>query len=131
MKGLIHHLEINVSNLQQSIEFWSWLLEDLGYKPFQKWDKGKSWKLGDSYLVFVQTEDRFLSTAFHRGRTGLNHIAFHGESREHVNHMTAKLEERGVSILYRNHHPFAGGEQHYAVFFEDPDRMKVEIVSPN
>lgn len=24
-----------------------------------------------------------------------------------------------------------GGEQHYAVFFEDPDRIKVEIVAPS
>jgi hypothetical protein len=26
--------------------------------------------------------------------------------------------------------PFAGGASHYAVFFEDPDRIKVEVVAP-
>lgn len=68
---------------------------------------------------------------FHRKRAGLNHIAFHAESREHVDQLTSELLNSGVKILYRDQHPFAGGEEHYAVFFEDPDRIKVEIVAPS
>lgn len=30
---------------------------------------------------------------------------------------------------YEDRHPYAGGPDYYAVFFEDPDRMKVEIVA--
>ncbi|MDF1508513.1 VOC family protein [Robertmurraya sp. DFI.2.37] len=127
--GLLHHLEIYVSNLAKSKEFWSWLLEELGYRSFQKWDKGESWKLGDTYLVFVQAEERFLEPPYHRCRVGLNHLAFHADSRQHVDHLTKRLRERGVSILYPGQHPFAGGEDHYAVYFEDPDRIKVELVA--
>jgi catechol 2,3-dioxygenase-like lactoylglutathione lyase family enzyme len=127
--GLLYHLEIYVSNLAKSKEFWSWLLEELGYRSFQKWDKGESWKLGDTYLVFVQAEERFLEPPYHRCRVGLNHLAFHADSRQHVDHLTKRLRERGVSILYPGQHPFAGGEDHYAVYFEDPDRIKVELVA--
>ncbi|MCT6922729.1 VOC family protein [Metasolibacillus sp.] len=129
-KGLLHHIELYVSNLEQSVMFWGWLLEELGYEPFQKWDGGQSWKLENTYIVFVQAEERFLDIAYHRCRVGLNHLAFHATSREHVDNMTKKLEERGVKILYKKQHPFAGGQQHYAVYFEDPDRMKVELVAP-
>ncbi|MCM3477662.1 VOC family protein [Caldifermentibacillus hisashii] len=128
--GLLHHVEINVADLNRSIAFWGWFLEELGYTPFQEWENGKSWKLADTYLVFVQTEERFLDVPYHRSRVGLNHLAFYAESREHVDNITRKLKEKGIKILYEDRHPFAGGKEHYAVFFEDPDRIKVELVAP-
>jgi catechol 2,3-dioxygenase-like lactoylglutathione lyase family enzyme len=127
---MLHHFEINVSNLKKSIEFWGWLLTELGYEQYQKWDSGISWKSSETYLVFVQTEERFLDVPYHRSRVGLNHLAFHGKSIEHVDEITEKLKARGINILYQDKHPFAGGPQHYAVFFEDPDRIKVELVAP-
>lgn len=129
-KGILHHVELYVSDLKRSTEFWGWLLEELGYELFQSWENGRSWKLGETYLVFVQTEERFLDVPYHRCRVGLNHLAFHGASRQHIDEMTEKLKERGVSILYTDKHPYAGGENYYAVFFEDPDRLKVELVAP-
>lgn len=129
-RGLIHHIEINVSKLEASINFWGWFLEELGYRPFQEWNQGKSWRLGDTYIVFVQTKEKYLDVPYHRSRTGLNHLAFHADSREEVDQFTRRLEERGVTILYRDKHPFAGGNDYYAVYFEDPDRIKVELAAP-
>ncbi|MEH7081658.1 VOC family protein [Neobacillus drentensis] len=127
---MLHHLEIYVSNLSKSSEFWGWILTELGYVPYQEWEAGISWKHGETYLVFVQAEERFLAVPYHRSRVGLNHLAFHAESREQVDEITTQLKGKGVSILYQDKHPFAGGETHYAVFFEDPDRIKVELVAP-
>ena len=129
-QGLIHHIELYVSDLNKSIEFWGWLLEELGYSPFQEWDRGRSWKLGETYLVFVQAEDKFLDVPYHRCRVGLNHLAFHATSRQQVGELTNKLQDKGIPILYPEKHPFAGGPEHYAVYFEDPDRIKVELVAP-
>ncbi|MBD8521594.1 VOC family protein [Lysinibacillus fusiformis] len=129
-QGLIHHIEINVSNLKNTIYFWGWFLEELGYQPFQEWESGRSWKIDDTYIVFVQTNEKFMDIAYHRSRVGLNHLAFHASSRKQIDDMTKKLEEKGIHILYANKHPFGGGEDHYAVFFEDPDRIKVELVAP-
>ncbi|MBN9654047.1 VOC family protein [Halobacillus sp. GSS1] len=128
-EGLLHHVEVYVSNLKKSEKFWGWFLEELGYKSYQQWEEGQSWKLGETYLVFVQTEREFLDIPYHRRRTGLNHLAFHASSRERVDEMTMMLKERGVNVLYENQHPFAGGEDYYAVYFEDPDRIKVEFVA--
>ncbi|TDL82411.1 VOC family protein [Peribacillus frigoritolerans] len=129
-KGLIHHIEIYVSNLKRSIEFWGWFLEELGYSKYQEWDQGQSWKIEDTYLVFVQTQERYMDVSYNRCRVGLNHLAFHSNSREHVDEMTNKLKSRGIHILYPDKHPFAGGKEHYGVYFEDPDRIKVELVAP-
>lgn len=130
-QGLIHHIELYVSDLKQTVDFWGWLLEELGYSSFQEWESGRSWKLGETYLVFVQAEDRFLDVPYHRCRVGLNHLAFHASSRQQVDELTGKLQHKGIRILYTKKHPFAGGPEHYAVYFEDPDRMKVELVAPN
>jgi catechol 2,3-dioxygenase-like lactoylglutathione lyase family enzyme len=67
----------------------------------------------------------------HRCRVGLNHLAFHAKSKKQVDEITEKLQEKGINILYLDKHPYAGGENHYAVYFEDPDRIKVELVAPS
>ena len=126
--GVLHHIEIYVSDLDRSVEFWRWFLERLGYMPYQSWDKGRSWQLGSTYLVFVQTEVAYRDVAYHRKRTGLNHLAFHAESQAQVDEITEELRARDVRILYEDKHPYAGGPDHYAVYFEDPDRIKVELV---
>ncbi len=86
--------------------------------------------MGETYLVFVQADEAFLDIPYHRRRVGLNHLAFHVASRQQVDELTRKLEEKGVPILYPERHPYAGGENYYAVYFEDPDRIKIEIVAP-
>ncbi len=128
--GSLHHVEMNVSDLARSAALWGWLLSELGWAPYQEWDRGRSWKLGGTYLVFVQTAARHLTAPYHRGRVGLNHVALFAASRAQVDELTAAVRARGLPILYEDRHPFAGGPNHYALFFEDPDRIKVEIVAP-
>ncbi len=129
LKGL-HHVEIYVSNLARSTEFWGWFLTELGYVPFQEWDAGRSWRLNDTYLVFVQALDWHADVPYHRGRVGLNHVALWAESRGQVNVLTDQVRSRGLRLLYEDRHPFAGGPDHYTLYFEDPDRIKVELVAP-
>ncbi len=126
-QGALHHVELYVRDLDTSIAFWGWLLEKLGYTVFQSWPLGISYILGDTYIVLVQTEPRWLDIPYHRCRSGLNHLAFHAGSRDFVDSITEELRSRNVSILYEDRHPHASGPDCYGVFFEDPDRMKVEI----
>ncbi|MCH7761468.1 VOC family protein [candidate division TA06 bacterium] len=129
--GQLHHIEIYVSDLRKSIKFWGWFLELLGYSKYQEWESGESWILENTYIVFVQTPKKYLDIPYHRCRPGLNHLAFHADSRQQVDKITEKLRYKGITILYPGKHPYAGGKEHYAVFFEDPDRIKVELVAPS
>ena len=129
MDGTIHHVEIYVSNLKKSTRFWKWLLtKKFSYTLSSKWDSGISFRLGNTYFTFVQTEKKHLNSPYHRKQTGLNHIAFCCSSRQFVDTLTKELKKRNINILYEDKHPFAGGDDYYAVFFEDPDRIKVEVV---
>jgi catechol 2,3-dioxygenase-like lactoylglutathione lyase family enzyme len=128
--GIIHHIELYVSNLQKSTEFWGWLLESLDYKVFQQWDHGISWIKENTYIVLVQTKQKYLDIPYNRCRTGMNHIAFYASSKEHIDQIVISLKEKGIKILYEDRHPYAGGKDIYAVYFEDPDRIKIELVAP-
>lgn len=130
MRGTLSHIEIYVSDIQKTREFWSWLLTKLGYQEKLNLEEGIiNYILGDTYIVFVQTQERFLDATYHRCRVGLNHLAFHGGGREFVDKITEELREKNIKILYEEKHPFAAGSNYYAVFFEDPDRIKVEITA--
>lgn len=128
--GKIHHIEIYCSHFSRSKEFWGWFLKILGYKVFQEWNGGISFKFIDTYIVFVQAQEKHLSGVFHRCQPGLNHLAFHASSKEQVDEVTNLLKKRNVHILYEHKHPHAGGSKSYAVFFEDPERIKVELIAP-
>jgi catechol 2,3-dioxygenase-like lactoylglutathione lyase family enzyme len=124
--GMLHHVEIYVDDLDATKCFWGWLLSRLGYEAFQEWDAGISYKLQDTYIVFVQTEAKHMEPKYHRCHSGLNHLAFHA-CKELIDTITLELKARGIIILYEDRHPYAAGEGAYAVFFEDPMRMKVEL----
>jgi catechol 2,3-dioxygenase-like lactoylglutathione lyase family enzyme len=128
-RGLLSHVEIYVSDLEASSAFWGWFLTGLGYHLHQSWAEGRSWKMEDTYFVIVQVEEKYKSAAYHRKQVGLNHLAFHAESAEDVDRMTEALKEKGVTLLYTDRHPQAGGNKTHAVYFEDPDRIKVEFVA--
>lgn len=124
--GLLHHVEIYVDDLDATKTFWGWLLSHLGYSIYQEWDAGISYQKSNCYIVFVQTEERHRIPEYHRCRSGLNHLAFHASS-ELIDTIYIELKARGISILYEDRHPYAAGDDCYAVFFEDPMRIKVEL----
>jgi catechol 2,3-dioxygenase-like lactoylglutathione lyase family enzyme len=130
--GRLHHVELYASDLDASVRFWSWLLGELGYEPSQDFDGGRSWRLDPTYLVLVQAPDEYAAEEYHRRQPGLNHLAFHAGDRAQVDALAAGVRERDdATLLYPDDHPHAGGADHYALYCEDPERVKVEVVAPD
>lgn len=126
---MLHHIEVYVSDLDKSREFYAYLLPKPGYRLFQDWEEGFSFKDEDSSLVFVQTREKYLKGGYNRCNIGLNHIVFVVSCVEEIEEIRSELIRRGTSILYEDRYPYAGGEGHYALYFEDPDRIKLEVVA--
>jgi catechol 2,3-dioxygenase-like lactoylglutathione lyase family enzyme len=125
--GQLHHVELSVSDLDASVDFWGWLLSELGYEPKDEWDGGRSWVSGPTYVVLVRAERP--DDAFDRRTPGLNHLAFHAASRTQVDELAATVREReDATVLYEDRHPYAGG--YYALYCEDPEGITVEVVGP-
>lgn len=125
VEGLLDHVELNVSELVAATDFYDWFLQDLGYVPYQEWESGRSWMRNETYFVIVQVEAEHDGSGFHRKNVGLNHLAFHAASRERVDRMREMLLARGTTVLYDSPRP---GADPYALYFEGPDRLKLEYV---
>lgn len=127
--GDFHHLDLYVTDLAVSKPFYTAFLGRLGYRPYQGWPEGQSYIKGRAYVTLVQTEAAYAAAGFHRKRPGVNHLAFQLPSRAAVDAFVADfLAPRGIPLLYGKVQDDPGA---YAAFFEDPDRLKLEVVAPN
>lgn len=122
------HLDYNVADLELALSFYEPLMAFLGFKME---GREPTWALfgnGRMKLCLVQCEERYKDAGFHRKQPGLNHIAFQAESVAAVDRMADFLNEREIPLLYDSPGSFDPQREYYAVFFEDPFRLKLEVV---
>jgi len=124
----VHHVELWVADLAAAEASFGWLFAELGWHEYQRWDRGVSWRHGDSYVV---VEDSPARTGDRHDRTapGINHLALHAGTRADVDRITAAAPEHGWRLMFADRHPHAGGEHHYAAYLENADGFEVELVA--
>ncbi len=129
MKGKIIHIQVNVSDFEVSKKFYSEMFEVLGWKKFMEEESIISWVNDDFSFWIVETEPKFKNNKFHRKNTGLNHIAFRVNSKQEVDEFFRKfISNKKKIVLYNSPKAYPEyGENYYAVYFEDPDRIKLEV----
>lgn len=127
--GTLHHVEVWVPDLGRAIGSWGWLLESLGYQVFQEFTGGRSYQLGPTYVVLEQSS-ALTSDEHDRCRPGLNHLAFHVESRAVLDELVTSAQGNGWKLMFADRHPYAGGPEHYAAYLENDDGFEVELVGP-
>lgn len=123
----ISHIELNVSDYKKSVAFYSMVLTALGWRRLVLAKSHATFTDGVLKIVLCPTDKTHVPAGFHRKRTGLNHLALAVGGREDVDRFyTDIMQPNGLVPLYGS--PMGDGS-YYAVFFEDPDRMKIEIVA--
>lgn len=127
-RGTLHHLELWVADLAAAEASLGWLLEELGWVPDRTWPHGRSWRLGDTYVVLESGPD-VLAGPHERRRPGLNHLAFTVPTGAEVEELAAAARRRGWSLLFADRHPHAGGPEHYAAYLADGAGFEVELVA--
>lgn len=128
-RGAFHHFELNVSNLDESRSFYGRLLPRFGFERGESADGWLSFTHGEFSMKIVQAKDPWRTKGYHRKQVGVNHIAFAAPSKEAVDVLHEWLMWEGITVLYGG--PMESGTMegpHYAVYFEDPDRLKLEYV---
>jgi catechol 2,3-dioxygenase-like lactoylglutathione lyase family enzyme len=127
MKSTLSHTGINLSNEEKSFSFWQDLLN---YLEFELTLDGNHFDASDGhvFLCFSTTKPGYLDPPLHRKHTGLNHVAFSVASRQEVDQFVKEyLEPRTISALYGGAKEYNYAPGYYAVYFEDPDRIKIEV----
>jgi len=123
----LSHIEINVSHYANSIRFYDMILSPLGWKRFLCTTDCTVYCDGVLKIILSPTENKFKDAGFHRKRIGLNHIALYAYSKKEVDFFYEEvLRKNNIASLYQEGPD--GDDNYYSVLFEDPDRMKLEVV---
>ena len=127
----IHHVDLVVSSIERSLPFYRDLLGPLGWHGVGEveGERGETiWYLsGPGSSVGVREAQSERDRPPDRYEVGLHHVAFEAVSRGAVNERAEWLRAQRAEIE-------SGPEEYwylpgyYAVFFYDPDGLKLEIV---
>jgi glyoxylase I family protein len=133
IRGSLSHIDLTVGDLQRSVEFYDRVLGRLGYRRLDGIGAGAPcWGIADRAGGFftialkpARAESR--TTAHDRHAPGVHHLAFHADSRADVDEFHDFLVGIGATILDPPaEYGYTPG--YYAVFFADPDGIKLELV---
>jgi catechol 2,3-dioxygenase-like lactoylglutathione lyase family enzyme len=125
--GAIHHLDITVFDLGRSTDFYDRVLSRLGFRRIPDCPEGPLWA-GAEIEVGLQAARAEGGRPHDRYSPGLHHLAFTAPTRAAVDAFHRDLVAMGVAILDppAEYPDYAPG--YYAVFFADPDGIKLEYV---
>jgi catechol 2,3-dioxygenase-like lactoylglutathione lyase family enzyme len=116
----IDHISIRVSNYEKSKAFYGRLFEFLGFEISDEYPNTIGWTNGKTRYWIAPAEGR----KKHRiGDVGLHHYAFELRNRKDVDALQAFLKDERVRIVDPADEYY---EDYYAVFFLDPDGIKLE-----
>ncbi len=143
--GFLSHLDMSVGFPARSIPFYEALLTTLGYlrwrEPDDAWQEpnptraawGVAYPDGTTFGIDLRparadSRDR----KYDRFEPGPHHVAFQAADRATVDRVHRAMGALGAEVLdapmdYGGQVGY--GDSYYAVFFADPDNVKLEVVS--
>lgn len=145
LNGALSHIDISVGYPQKSIPFYHVLLTSLGFKRWTVDMPGftgdnperAAWSVkypgGATFGIECRPAKKSLrDKRYNRYQPGTHHIALHAKTVETVDEVHKKMVAIGAVVLdpptdYSGQKGY--GQGYYAVFFEDPDGQKVEVVA--
>jgi glyoxylase I family protein len=125
----IHHVDLVVSSIERSLPFYRELLGPLGWHGISEveGERGETiWYLNGRDSSIGLREAQSEGTA-DRYRIGLHHLAFEVTSRAEVDECADWLRANGA-VLESEPQEYTYMPGYYAVFFYDPDGLKLEIL---
>lgn len=129
MRGQMHHIDPTVSELARSKPFYELVLGFLGYRCVKDTAEVVVWDLtlpNGVCGVAIRPEHR--RREHDRYTAGLHHFAWNADSRADVDRLHELLKQNGAPILDAPSEYPQYGAGYYAVFFSDPDGLKLEYV---
>ncbi len=131
---IIDHVDLVVSSNDRSLPFYRDLLAPLGWVAHfeEEGERGETihylWGPDWRGVLGLRERPQPSDEVYDRYTLGLHHLAFEAPSRRAVDRVGLWLREQGAELDGQ------AGERHYtpgyyAVFFFDPDGMKLEVVN--
>jgi glyoxylase I family protein len=127
----VHHVDLVVSSIARSLPFYRDLLAPLGFHRVSEveGERGETiWYIGGpGTSVGVREAQSDSARPYDRYAVGLHHLALEAASRAVVDERAEWVRGQGLELESEpQEYGYIPG--YYAVFFYDPDGLKLEIV---
>jgi glyoxylase I family protein len=132
----LHHVDLVVSSIERSLPFYRDLLGPLGWHGLQEveGERGEtiSYLTGPACAIGLRQAQSERGGRYDRYAVGLHHLAIRVASRMIVNERAEWLRTHGAprhgAWIESGPEEYAYMPGYYAVFFHDPDGIKLEIL---
>lgn len=130
--GSINHLRLTVTDIPRARAFYDPLLQFMGYRLVEADEKRLAWAGWSSnevlhwFILSIASEEN-VAAKHDRYAPGFHHLAWNAASRTDVDRFHKLLLELNIRVLDAPAE-YAYEPGYYAVFFADPDGMKLELV---
>lgn len=132
MRGAVHHIDLTVTDPDRSRVFYETVLAFIGYRLADSSPRGYDFDCvtdgGFCSIGIVRAEGANATRVHDRTSPGLHHLAWTAESRADVDALHQLLVAIGAEVLDPPAEYPRYGAGYYAVFFADPDGLKLEFV---
>lgn len=123
------HLDLTVNEMGRSVPFYERVLGELGFRRAPDGESGSViFANGITSIAIRPASVGSRGAAFDRTRVGLHHLALRAASRHDVDRFHDWLVREELRVLDPPAEYPEYGEHYYAVFFADPDELKLELV---
>jgi catechol 2,3-dioxygenase-like lactoylglutathione lyase family enzyme len=119
----VDHISIRVGDYKKSKAFYGKLMPFLGFKVLDEYADAIGWTNGKTRFWIGQADAKARTRKYRIGDIGLHHYAFELRSRKDVDALQAFLKKEGAKIVDPAGEYY---DDYYAVFFLDPDGIKLE-----
>jgi len=119
----IDHLVVRVSDFKKSSDFYRRLFAFLGFKVMDEYDDMIGWTNGKTRFWIGQADAAGRKHKHRIGNVGFHHYAFELRSRRDVDALQDFVRKLGATIVDPADEYY---DDYYAVFFLDPDGLKLE-----
>jgi catechol 2,3-dioxygenase-like lactoylglutathione lyase family enzyme len=122
----IDHLVLSVGDFARSKAYYDKVLGFLGFKRKYDYADMAGWSNTKTLFWIAAADAAGRKRKYRKGDIGFHHYAFEVASRNDVDALGAFLEDNGMAVLDPPGEYY--GRNYYAVYFADPDGMKLEAM---
>jgi len=120
----IDHLVLSVGDFERSKDFYEKLLGFLRFKLKHDYADMAGWSNGKTLFWIAAADEQGKKHKYRKGDIGFHHYAFELSSRNDVDALGAFLKDNDMNVVDPPGEYY--GRNYYAVYFTDPDGMKLE-----
>jgi catechol 2,3-dioxygenase-like lactoylglutathione lyase family enzyme len=122
----IDHLVLSVGDFERSKAFYGKLLKFLGFKFKHDYADMAGFSNGKTLFWIAAADAQGKTRKYRKGDIGFHHYAFELASRKDVDALGAFLKANKMNVVDPPGEYY--GRNYYAVYFTDPDGMKLEAM---